>query len=68
MTHCKENKAEAVQLLSSAKLTLKQLITKAKKNHTDLLTGNCPSELSQIMVDLEASLQEIVDLIFSFKS
>lgn len=68
VTHCKENKAEAVQLLSSAKLTLKQLITKAKKNHTDLLTGNCPSELSQIMVDLEASLQEIVDLIFSFKS
>ena len=39
-----------------------------QKNHTDLLTGNCPSELSQIMVDLEASLQEIVDLIFSFKS
>lgn len=30
VTHCKENKAEAVQLLSSAKLTLKQLITKAK--------------------------------------
>ena len=26
----KENKAEAVQLLSSAKLTLKQLIAKAK--------------------------------------
>lgn len=64
----KENKAEAVQLLSSAKLTLKQLIAKAKKYHSDLLTGNGLTELSQIVVDLEASLQNIVDLITSFKS
>ena len=30
VSQCKENKAESVQLLSSAKLILKQLITRVK--------------------------------------
>ena len=30
VSQCKENKTESVQLLSSAKLSLKQLITRAK--------------------------------------
>ncbi|KAL9953055.1 hypothetical protein ACROYT_G040407 [Oculina patagonica] len=68
VSQCKENKSEAVQLLSSAKLTLKQLITRAKKQHTDSVTGNIQAELSQSLIDLEDSLQRTVDLILNLKS
>jgi len=63
VSQSKENKAESVQLLSSAKLSLKQLITRVKKHHTDPLTGEIHAELSQSVKDLEDSLQRTVDLI-----
>ncbi|KAJ7360146.1 Tetratricopeptide repeat domain 27, partial [Desmophyllum pertusum] len=68
VSQCKENKSEAVQLLSSAKLILKQLITRAKKHHTDSLTGNIQAELSQSVIDMEASVQRTVHFISSLKS
>jgi len=68
VSQCKDNKAESVQLLSSAKLSLKQLITRAKKHHTDPLTGEIHAELSQSVMDLEDSLQRTVELISNFKS
>lgn len=68
VSQCKDNKTESLQLLSSAKLVLKQLITRAKKHHTDSLTGNIHLELSQSITDLDDSLQRITDLISSAKS
>ncbi|CAH3167549.1 unnamed protein product [Porites lobata] len=68
VSQCKDNKTESLQLLSSAKLVLKQLITRAKKHHTDSLTGNIHPELSQSITDLDNSLQRITDLISSAKS
>ena len=42
VSQCKENKAESVQLLSSAKLSLKQLITRVK-------VSECQSALYETM-------------------
>jgi len=64
----KETKTESVQLLSSAKLILKQLITRGKKLYTDSLTGNVQPELSQPVTELETRLQRTTDLISSVKS
>ncbi|XP_068747500.1 tetratricopeptide repeat protein 27-like [Montipora capricornis] len=64
----KEDKRESVQLLSSAKLILKQLIARAKKLHTDAVSGHVHPELSQHVVDLETSLQRTAELLSSLKN
>ncbi|XP_074616162.1 tetratricopeptide repeat protein 27-like isoform X2 [Acropora palmata] len=59
---------ESIRLLSAAKLILIQLITRAKKLHTDSVSGRIHPELCQHIVDLETSLQNTGDLLSTFKT
>ncbi|TNN58347.1 Tetratricopeptide repeat protein 27 [Liparis tanakae] len=58
----KSNPTEALQMLSSTRLSLKSLATKAKQMHTDAATGQLHGELQDGVAALEevvASLQEL---------
>lgn len=61
-SQCKENKAESVQLLSSAKLSLKQLITRVKVSEFIACLHRCQSGLYETV-----ALSNKRDL-FSFKT
>ncbi|XP_023819122.1 tetratricopeptide repeat protein 27 [Oryzias latipes] len=57
----KSNPAEALQMLSSTRLSLRSLVTKAKQLHTDAGTGQLPAELQDGIATLEeliAALQK----------
>ncbi|XP_033957004.1 tetratricopeptide repeat protein 27-like [Pseudochaenichthys georgianus] len=58
----KSNPAEALQILSSTRLSLKSLATKAKQMHTDVGTGQLHGELLGGAAALEQVLAELQEL------
>ncbi|XP_041468800.1 tetratricopeptide repeat protein 27-like [Lytechinus variegatus] len=70
--HCSKQKTsnpQAIQLLSSAKLMIKSIISKIKKEHYDeTIPPPSWAELSQPVEGLESKLQELLDRISELKS
>ncbi|XP_029306440.1 tetratricopeptide repeat protein 27 [Cottoperca gobio] len=64
MSCCKKksNPTEAFQVLSSTRLSLKSLATKAKQMHTDVATGQVHGELQDGVAALEQLLKELQEL------
>ncbi|XP_028459462.1 tetratricopeptide repeat protein 27 isoform X2 [Perca flavescens] len=58
----KSNPTEALQMLSSTRLSLKSLATKAKQMHMDVSTGQIHSELQDAVAALEQLLTELQEL------
>ncbi|KAM9364624.1 tetratricopeptide repeat protein 27 isoform 2-T2 [Pholidichthys leucotaenia] len=58
----KSNPAEALQMLSSSRLSLRSLATKAKQMHTDVATGQLHAELQEGVADLEQLITELQEL------
>ncbi|XP_039639470.1 tetratricopeptide repeat protein 27 isoform X2 [Perca fluviatilis] len=58
----KSNPTEALQMLSSTRLSLKSLATKAKQMHTDVSTGQIHGELQDAVTALEQLLTELQEL------
>lgn len=58
----KRNPAEALQMLSSVRLSLRSLATKAKQKHTDVATGQIHAELQECAAALEQLITEIQEL------
>lgn len=58
----KTNKTEALQMLSSTRLSLRSLATKAKQMHTDVATGQIHGELQDGVDALERLINELQEL------
>uniref|UniRef100_A0A8C4ZP21 Tetratricopeptide repeat protein 27 n=1 Tax=Gadus morhua TaxID=8049 RepID=A0A8C4ZP21_GADMO len=58
----KTNPQESLQMLSSARLSLKSLATKAKQMHTDVATGDIHSDLTDSVGELERVITELQDI------
>ncbi|KAL3972478.1 hypothetical protein ACER0C_025827 [Sarotherodon galilaeus] len=58
----KSNPTEALQILSSTRLSLRSLATKAKQMHTDVATGKIHAELQDGATALEQLITELQDL------
>ncbi|KAM9847941.1 tetratricopeptide repeat protein 27 [Aulostomus maculatus] len=58
----KSNRSEALQVLSSTRLSLRALATKAKQMHTDLTTGQIHAELQDCVAALEQLITELQEL------
>ncbi|XP_061767076.1 tetratricopeptide repeat protein 27 [Nerophis ophidion] len=58
----KKNSAEALQMLSSARLSLKSLLTKAKQTHTDMESGAIHADLQDDVVELEQLVTQLQEL------
>ncbi|XP_035515288.1 tetratricopeptide repeat protein 27 [Morone saxatilis] len=55
----KSNPTEALQMLSSARLSLRSLATKAKQMHTDVATGQIHADLQDGVTALEQLITEL---------
>ncbi|XP_060789209.1 tetratricopeptide repeat protein 27 [Neoarius graeffei] len=64
----KSNPQEALQLLSSARLSLKSLATKAKQLYTDVATGRVHDQLQNDVTQLEQRIAELQDLSAELRS
>ncbi|XP_051578709.1 tetratricopeptide repeat protein 27-like [Myxocyprinus asiaticus] len=64
----KNNPLEALQLLSSARLSLKSLVTKAKQLYTDVATGELHDDLRGDVTKLEQIITELQDLSVQLRS
>ncbi|XP_043118753.1 tetratricopeptide repeat protein 27 [Puntigrus tetrazona] len=64
----KRNSQEALQLLSSARLSLKSLVTKAKQLYTDVATGELHDDLRGDVTELEHLVEELQDLSAQLRS
>ncbi|XP_039994991.1 tetratricopeptide repeat protein 27 isoform X2 [Xiphias gladius] len=58
----KSNPTEALQMLSSTRLSLQSLATKAKQMHTDVATGRIHNELQEGVAALEQLIAEMQEL------
>ncbi|XP_022620855.1 tetratricopeptide repeat protein 27 [Seriola dumerili] len=58
----KTNPIEALQMLSSTRLSLRSLATKAKQMHTDVATGQIHGELQDGVAALEQLITELQEL------
>uniref|UniRef100_A0A3Q3GNN2 Tetratricopeptide repeat protein 27 n=1 Tax=Labrus bergylta TaxID=56723 RepID=A0A3Q3GNN2_9LABR len=58
----KSNSKEALQMLSSSRLSLRSLATKAKQMHTDVATGQVHAELQDGVAALERVITELQEL------
>lgn len=64
----KSNPTEAVQMLSSTRLSLRSLATKAKQMHTDVATGQIHAELQDGVATLEQLITELQELSAKLRS
>ncbi|XP_057200239.1 tetratricopeptide repeat protein 27 [Triplophysa rosa] len=64
----KNNPQESLQLLSSARLSLKSLVTKAKQLYTDVATGDLHDDLRGDVTELERLITELQDLSAQLRS
>ncbi|KAL6478227.1 hypothetical protein MHYP_G00140620 [Metynnis hypsauchen] len=64
----KSNPQEALQLLSSARLSLKSLATKAKQLYTDVSTGEIHDDMRNDVTELEQLITELQDLSAQLRS
>ncbi|KAL7861432.1 hypothetical protein SRHO_G00128730 [Serrasalmus rhombeus] len=64
----KSNPQEALQLLSSARLSLKSLATKAKQLYTDVSTGEIQDDMRNDVTELEQLITELQDLSAQLRS
>ncbi|XP_056333284.1 tetratricopeptide repeat protein 27 [Danio aesculapii] len=64
----KRGPQEALQLLSSARLSLKSLTTKARQLYTDVATGELHDDLRDDVIELEQLVSEIQDLSAQLRS
>ncbi|XP_041803517.1 tetratricopeptide repeat protein 27 isoform X2 [Chelmon rostratus] len=58
----KSNPTEALQMLSSTRLSLRSLATKTKQMHTDVATGQIHGELQDSVAALEQLITELQEL------
>uniref|UniRef100_UPI003AAC86D8 tetratricopeptide repeat protein 27 isoform X2 n=1 Tax=Centroberyx gerrardi TaxID=166262 RepID=UPI003AAC86D8 len=58
----KSNPQEALQMLSSTRLSLRSLATKAKQMHTDVATGEIHADLRDGVAELEQLITELQEL------
>ncbi|XP_059215036.1 tetratricopeptide repeat protein 27 [Centropristis striata] len=58
----KSNPTEALRTLSSTRLSLKSLVSKAKQIHTDAPTGQIHTELQDVVTALEQLLTQLEEL------
>lgn len=58
----KSNPTEALQMLSSTRLSLRSLATKAKQMHTDVATGQVHAELQDGVAALEQLIAQLQEL------
>ncbi|XP_008299559.1 tetratricopeptide repeat protein 27-like, partial [Stegastes partitus] len=58
----KSNPSEALQMLSTTRLSLRSLATKAKQMHTDVATGQIHTELQDGVATLEQLITELQEL------
>uniref|UniRef100_A0A668AVN8 Tetratricopeptide repeat protein 27 n=1 Tax=Myripristis murdjan TaxID=586833 RepID=A0A668AVN8_9TELE len=58
----KSNPQEALQMLSSTRLSLRSLATKAKQMHTDVATGQIHADLRGSVAELEQLITELQEL------
>ncbi|CAC5405698.1 Tetratricopeptide repeat protein 27 [Mytilus coruscus] len=69
-TKCSEKAStsmQGIQLLSSAKLMLKGVVTKIKQQHTDSVTEKLKPEVKDVCESLDQTLTEIIDKITYLK-
>lgn len=68
VSQTKSSSAEALQILSSSRLSLNSLLTKAKQMHSDVATGEIHSELQEGVTALEELLSEIQEVSAALRS
>ncbi|KAJ0004840.1 hypothetical protein NQD34_011054 [Periophthalmus magnuspinnatus] len=64
----KSSPAEALQVLSSSRLSLNSLLSKAKQNHKDVATGEIHSEMKEEVQTLENLIKEIQEVSAALRS
>ncbi|KAJ0067097.1 hypothetical protein NL108_012478 [Boleophthalmus pectinirostris] len=68
VSRCKSSRAEALQVLSSCRLSLNSLVSKAKQNHTDAASGEICPELKDDVHQVQDLIKEIQEVSAALRS